>query len=102
MKLFTTLAILVFSGVGVGYQQPVFDSDIQFRKPNCANAGPQITTFGRERADTNECIVSGIKTVVPVSAIVHLFRVKLKREASIVTGDYNRLLDGKIEQIKSE
>ena len=58
--------------------------------------------LGRERAATNERIAASIKTVIPVSAIVHLLRGELKREASLATGDYNRLLDGKIDQLKSE
>ena len=100
MTLCATLAVLVFAGVGC--QQPVLDSDIQSLKQDCANAETQIAMLGRKRAATNECILAGIKTVIPVSAIVHLFRGELKREVSIATGDYNRLLDGKIDQMKSE
>ena len=69
--------------------------------PDCDRAEEQIALLDQEKAGMNERIASGVKTLVPVSAVVHLFRGELRREAKIATGEYNQLLIDKIGEIKS-
>jgi hypothetical protein len=80
----------------------VLDEEIQAMVPDCNHAVAQIALLNQEKAQANERIASGIKTIVPVSAIAHLLRGELKREAKIATGEYNQLLESKIGEIKSD
>ena len=100
---FQTFASPIFlSAWLLGCQQPVLDSELQAMVADCDHISEQIASLRREEAGTNERIASGIKTIIPISAVVHLFRGELKREARIATGDYNKMLADKIAELKSD
>ena len=101
MRLYTLAQATLLTGLLMGCQRPVLDVEISAIVPDCNRAVAQIALLDQEKADTNERIASGIKTIVPVSAVVHLFRGELNREARIASGEYNQLLDSKIGEIKS-
>lgn len=83
----------------VACQQPVLDP-VLAEPPACAQAADHIAALEREKATTQERAAAGLKTVVPASLAVHLFRGELKRTAAIATGEYNALLAAKIAEIK--
>ncbi len=83
----------------VACQQPVLDPALA-ELPACAQAAEHIATLERETATTQERAAAGLKTVVPTSLAVHLFRGELKRTAAIATGEYNALLAAKIADIR--
>ncbi len=100
---FHSLAIVVCLMILlVGCQQAVLDEEIHAMVPDCGRADAQIALLDQEKAQVNDRVASGIKTIVPVSAIVHLFRGELRREAKIATGEYNQLIESKISEIKSD
>ena len=102
MRFQTLTPLMFFSALLIGCQQPVLDSEIQAMSADCDHIADQVASLQREEATTNERIASGIKAIIPTSAVVHLFRGELKREAKIATGEYNRMLAAKISELKRD
>jgi len=73
------------------------------KKPvNCTTAEGDIRALESEKAYTGKMIGAGVLAVVPISLIEGVVTGTEGNRIKIATGDYDKKLDEKIKQIKSE
>jgi lipid-binding SYLF domain-containing protein len=68
---------------------------------DCSTARQDLETLKREKASLGKEVVDGIRTVLPVSAMVEIMRETWKDRATVGVGEYNEAIDAKIYEIKS-
>ena len=67
---------------------------------NCDTARQDIALLESERASNAERIGAGIRTVSLIGAVAGLLWGDMQDRASVTTGEYNQLIDFKIEDIR--
>ena len=67
---------------------------------DCNTAEQDIALLEQERASTAEQIGAGIRTIMPIGAAAALLRGDMEDRASVTTGEYNQMIDFKIEDIR--
>jgi len=69
---------------------------------DCSTAAADIQTLTSEKARTSQEIEDGASSIIPVGAVAHLFGGSEKESIEIGTGEYNKKLDAKIAEIRSQ
>ena len=69
---------------------------------DCSTAKGDIRALNAEKAHTSQEIAAGVTSIVPISAVAHMFEHKEGQSLEVGTGDYNRALDKKIAEIKQQ
>ena len=78
-------------------------AETDVKKPvNCSTAEGDIRALEGEKAYAGKMIGAGVLAVVPISLIEGLVTGTEGKRIKIATGDYDKKLDEKIKQIKSE
>ena len=73
------------------------------KKPvNCATAEGDIRALQSEKAHASQQLAAGITAIVPISLVVGVATGTEGTKAKVATGDYNKMLDDKITEIKLE
>ena len=76
---------------------------------NCSTAKQDIAALEKERASTLKRVSIGLQYVVPVPVVINIFRSYnqdgtseefYKDREQVLTGEYNKSLDAKIEEIQ--
>ena len=67
---------------------------------NCATAEGDIRTLGHEKAHVAQQIAEGVTAIVPASLVVGLVTGTEKEKLEVSTGDYNKMIDKRIAEIK--
>jgi hypothetical protein len=67
---------------------------------NCATAEGDIRVLQQEKVHVKEQIKAGVMSIMPPALIGGLIAGTAKTKAQIAVGDYNKLLDMKIQEIK--
>lgn len=74
----------------------------QIAKPvNCANAKVDIATLEDEKASVGKRMLSGVRSVMPISAVAGLLMGDYSDRVEVTSGQYNEDIEAKIAQIKS-
>jgi hypothetical protein len=69
---------------------------------NCATAEGDIRSLNAEKAHASSQIAAGVKAIVPVSLVMNAASGTEGDQAKVASGDYNKMLDKKIAEIKSQ
>jgi len=73
------------------------------KKPvNCATAEADIRVLQSEKTHASQQIAVGVTAIVPVSLVVGVATGTEGTKAKVATGEYNKMLDDKIAEIKQE
>ena len=67
---------------------------------NCAIAEGDIRTLEHEKAHTLQQIAEGVTALVPASIVVGLVTGTEKEKLKVGTGEYNKMIDKRIAEIK--
>lgn len=68
---------------------------------NCATAEGDLRTLQAEKVSTAKMIADGVTAITPVGLVAGTARGTEKGKLQIASGDYNKMIDQKIAQIKS-
>ena len=67
---------------------------------NCATAEGDIRTLGHEKTHVTQQIAEGVTAIVPVGLVAGLVTGTEKEKLKVSTGEYNKMIDKKIAEIK--
>ncbi len=68
---------------------------------DCSTAQQDIETLEKEKASVGKQALDGVRTVLPVSAVVDILKGQWTDRAFVATGEYNEAIKEKIHAIKS-
>ena len=84
-------------------KETVKKGQIDAKKPvNCATAEGDIRVLKSEKVHTSQQMAAGVTAIVPVGLAVNVVKGTEGSQAKVATGDYNKMLDAKIAEIKQE
>ena len=69
---------------------------------SCGNAEADIRSLNAEKAHVSSEALAGVRTILPISLVVNVASGTEGDEAKIATGDYNKMIDKKIAEIKQQ
>lgn len=69
---------------------------------NCSTAQGDLRVLAAEKANTAKEIGEGVSAIAPIGLVAHLVEGNEGETWKVATGDYNKMLDKKIAEIKSE
>ena len=69
---------------------------------NCATAEGDIRALKSEKVHASQQMAAGVTAIVPVGLVVNVAKGTEGSQAKVATGDYNKMLDAKIAEIKQE
>ena len=69
---------------------------------SCATAEGDIRTLKHEKAHTMQQIAEGVTALVPASIVVGLVTGTEKEKVEVATGEYNKMIDKRIAEIKDK
>ena len=73
------------------------------KKPvNCATAEADIRVLKSEKTHASQQFAAGVTAIVPVSLVVGVAKGTEGSKIKVATGDYNKMLDDKIAEIKTQ
>jgi hypothetical protein len=82
-------------------QETVKKGQMDAKKPvNCPSAEADIRVLMSEKTHASEQLATGITTIVPVGLVTSAAMGTTGTNATVATGDYNKMLDAKIAEIK--
>ena len=105
MKSLKSVVVLLALVAGCSSQAPAPETQVQanLAKPiNCSTAAADIKTLTSEKARTSQEIENGASSIIPVGAVAHIFGGSEKESLEIGTGEYNKKLDAKISEIRTQ
>ena len=98
MVLMVALVILV-TGCSDKYKK----AEKQMKQPiNCATAEGDIRLLMHEKAHVTDEIESGVTAIVPAGAVVGIVTKTEGTKAKVATGEYNKMIDKRIAEIKAQ
>jgi hypothetical protein len=75
----------------------------ELAKPvNCATAEGDLRMLRSEKASVEKMIADGVTAVVPVGAIIGIVTLTEGDKFKVATGEYNKAIDKKIQEIKTQ
>jgi hypothetical protein len=85
-------------------QQPITAAEKEsLAKPvNCATAQGDLRVLDSEKATTAQKIKDGVVAVFPIGLVVNVAKGTEGDSMKVATGDYNKMIDTKIAEIKSQ
>jgi hypothetical protein len=69
---------------------------------NCATAEADIRVLHSEKVHTSEQIAAGVSAIIPISLVVGLVMETEGTKIRVATGEYNKMLDAKIAEIRQK
>ncbi len=93
--IFSSILILVV----VGCASPITREETQNLSYNCSDVDEKISMLLEERGKNNRRVLNGVRSVLPVSAVVNVIRGRYKENAAIATGVWAEVLDKKIAEM---
>jgi hypothetical protein len=69
---------------------------------NCATAEADIRVLQSEKVHVSKEIADGVTAIVPISLVLDLAEGTEGQHLKVTTGQYNKMLDAKIAEIKKE
>lgn len=79
------------------------ENEKELKQPiNCATAEGDIRTLQHEKAHVGEQIAMGVTAIVPASLVIGILTGTEGTKIKVATGEYDKMIDKKIAEIKSE
>lgn len=98
-----TLALVALAAAGCTASEDVAKVQAQVSAPvNCATAEGDIRMLQSEKASVGQEIARGVTAIVPASAVVGVVSGQEKAKLEIASGDYNRMIDERIGEIRAQ
>jgi hypothetical protein len=73
------------------------------KKPvNCATAEADIRVLQSEKVHVAKEMADGVTAIIPISLVLNLAEGTEGQHVKVTTGEYNKMLDAKIAEIKKE
>ena len=69
---------------------------------NCATAEGDIRALEHEKAHVAQQIAEGVMAIVPISLVVGIVTGTEGTKLKVATGEYNKMIDKRIAEIKTE
>lgn len=91
--------VALMAGCAMEYKK----TEENLNKPpiNCFTAEGDIRVLKSEKANVAQQIAAGLQTIVPTSIVVGLVTGTSGTSAQVENGEYNRMIDARIAEIKS-
>ncbi len=67
----------------------------------CATAKEDIRILEKERASNLKRLAAGVRSILPVAAVVGILKGTWKDRTKVAAGDYNKAIDRRIREIKA-
>ena len=67
---------------------------------DCSTAEGDIRVLEREKSHTEDQIAAGVSSITPIGLVVGLAQGKTDQNFKVSTGEYNRMIDDRIREIK--
>lgn len=103
MKIYFSVIILAACCLLLAACSPTISSRGKYAidKPiNCGTASRDIRMLEEEKASLGKQVISGVRMVLPVAAVVGILSGDYGNRAKVTTGKYNRDIEAKIAEIK--
>jgi len=86
----------------IGCNNSKFDDGryLAHKRINCATAEADIRSLNHEKAHLQDQIKAGVSSLTPIGLVVGLVTHTEGEKLQVTTGDYNKMLDQKIAEIK--
>ena len=99
--IMTALAICLMISLTACAESKKKKVEQEMKQPiNCATAEGDIRTLGHEKTHVTQQIAEGLTAIVPASLVVGLVTGTEKEKLKVGTGDYNKMIDKRIAEIK--
>ena len=103
MKKMAMISMVALVIVVTGCSDKYKKGETQMKQPiNCATAEGDIRMLMHEKAHVTDEIESGVTAIVPVGAVVGIVTKTEGTKLKVATGDYNKMIDKRIAEIKKE
>jgi hypothetical protein len=90
--------LVVQCGCADKYQK----AELDVKKPiNCATAEGDIRMLEHEKAHTMDQLSMGVSAISPAGAVVGLVKGTEGTKMKVASGDYNKMIDKRIAEIKA-
>ncbi len=86
---------------GCAEQEKKNEAQAQAMPVNCATAPGDLRVLQSEKANTATMIGNGVSMVFPIGLVVGVVTSTEKTKYQVTTGEYNKMLDNKIAEIKA-
>lgn len=81
----------------------VKQGEADVKKPiNCATAEGDIRMLQSEKTHSSQQMADGVMSIIPASLVVGVVTGTEGDKARVATGEYNKMIDAKINEIKSQ
>ena len=98
MAVLAICSLMLFPSCATKYKK----AETEAKKPvNCATAEADIRVLESEKAHTADRVKMGVSSVVPIGLVAGVVTGKAGTKYRVTTGEYNKMLDAKIAEIKS-
>jgi hypothetical protein len=99
--MMTALAICLMISLTACAARKQKQVEQEMKQPiNCATAEGDIRALGHEKAHTAQEIAEGVTAIVPASLVVGLVTGTEGEKLRVATGDYDKMIDKRIAEIK--
>ncbi len=103
----TTLGMIAAAGVisvlASGCAPVSTQAEKDMKEPvNCATAQGDLRVLENEKASTAKKIGEGVSAVFPIGLVAHLIEGNEGETMKVASGDYAKMLDKKIAEIKTQ
>lgn len=107
MKKVNAIVLAIFLGVLVSASSASSadykKGEADVKKPvNCATAEADIRVLNSEKAHAAEQLADGVTAIMPIGLVFSTLTGTEGSKASVATGEYNKMLDDKIAEIKKQ
>jgi hypothetical protein len=99
MRGFGRLIVVVLLALA-GCATPMAMRDINAVKPNCARIDKQIATLEKEKAENNQRLLAGIRSVAPALAAINIVAGTYGRNVAIATSEWAAAIDRKLAELR--
>jgi hypothetical protein len=69
---------------------------------NCATAEGDIRSLNAEKSHASSQVAAGVEAIIPVGLVANLVSGTEGDKAKVASGEYNKVLDKKIAEIKQQ
>jgi len=98
--------LMLLSAVALvaGCASPITKQDQQsLAQPiNCSTSEGDLRVLQSEKANVGKEIANGVSSIVPIGLVINTIDRTEKARFEVGTGEYNRMLDKKIAEIKAQ
>ena len=99
-KITLVICLAIFLSACASQQKKV---EKEMKMPiNCATAEGDIRVLENEKAHVAEQIAEGVTAIFPAGLVIGLITGTEGTKVKVATGEYNKMIDKRIAEIKSE